>query len=218
MCAAGDVGRHRVFDLLSGLATKSLVLADTGDPAPRYRLLETVRSYAREGLVAAGELDEVRQRHASWCVQLIEQGIRTDDGAAWILDNQEDEDNLRAALAWSLEDGRAELALRLVKGLMLFWEGSGCFSDAREWLRRALAGSESAPAELRAVALHDIGFVAFMLGDFDAARAHLWGSLALWAEVGDPIGSERTQGLLAFVSTFGAGSTSVEELEDGLRT
>src|ERR1041385_1196546 len=53
-----------VLDLLSRLVDKSLVMSD-GDFAGerRYRLIETVRQYARERLVEAEAADRLRERH-----------------------------------------------------------------------------------------------------------------------------------------------------------
>jgi predicted ATPase/DNA-binding CsgD family transcriptional regulator len=216
VCVGGVVDRHQVLDLLSGLIAKSLVLADTTGTVARYWMLETVRRFAAEGLAGAGEASDVSDRHAVWCIKLVAQAAHSDDDAAWVVENQLEEDNLRAAMLWALAEGRAELALRLASGLMVFWEGSGRFGEARGCLARALAGSESAPHGLRAVALHDIGFASFMVGDVDAARDYLCESLAEWEKGGDTAGAERTQGLLAFVSTFGDGPTGVEELEADL--
>ena len=214
VCIGGEVDRHQVLDLLSGLVARSLVVADTGGATARYRLLETVRHYAAEGL-SGKEAVEVGRRHADWCAQMVEHGIEADDDA-WLAENQIELDNARAALEWCLDRGEAELALRLVAGLMVFWEGCGRFGEARDCLLRVLATATSAPAALRATALHDAGFAEFMLGDFDAARGHLCESLTLWGEVGDPAAAERTQGLLAFVSTFGDDPISVDELESDL--
>ncbi|MGI8984690.1 MAG: tetratricopeptide repeat protein [Acidimicrobiales bacterium] len=215
VCVGGEVDRHQMLDLLSGLVAKSLVVADTGGTTARYRLLETVRHYAAEGL-AATEATEVGRRHAAWCVEMVEFGAEEEDATDWLAENQVELDNARAALNWCLTEGETELALRLVGGLMVFWEGSGHFGEARDHLLRVLAASGSAPAALRATALHDTGFAEFMLGDFKAALDHLRESLAVSAEGGDPAAAERTQGLLAFVSTFGDNPTSVEELEENL--
>lgn len=213
VCAGGRVDRHQVLGVLSALVAKSLVVADTGGRSARYRLLETVRHYAAGGLSAAGDDMETGERHASWCVELVEQWTEADDEAGRLAARELEQDNVRTALEWCLARGRAEPALRLAAGQMLYWQDSGRFGEAREWLARVLATSEAAPVALRAGALHDAGFAAFMLGDFEAAGGHLRASLALWAEGGDPEAGKRTQGLLGVVSTFGDGPTDVEELE-----
>ena len=69
--APGDpVAAADVLDLLTGLVDKSLVLAEARAEAQRYRLLETLRQYAAERLLQAGEAAAVRARHAAWCLAL----------------------------------------------------------------------------------------------------------------------------------------------------
>ena len=62
--------RADVLDLLTGLVDKSLVLAEARGAEERYRLLETLRQYAEERLLQAGEAAAVRDRHAAWCLDL----------------------------------------------------------------------------------------------------------------------------------------------------
>lgn len=216
VCVGGEVDRHRVLDLLSALVATSLVAADTTGRTARYRLLETVRYYAADGLTATGDTNEWSERHAAWCVELVEEGIETEDEAVRLAVMDLEQDNVRAALEWSLAQERVEVALRLAGGQMRYWQGSGRFTEAREWLTRVLDASGSAPAALRAAARHDVGFASLMLGDFRAARDHLHHSVSLWAEAGDPAAGVRTRGLLTFVSTFGDGPVSVDDLEHNL--
>ena len=85
---------------LGSLVTKSLVhVVEDGDRF-RYRLLETVRLYATDKLVAAGEADELRERHAHWVLEsmaaipLVQRWFGDDRGRV-------DVDDVRAALEWS---------------------------------------------------------------------------------------------------------------------
>jgi len=72
--AGGDgIERSSVLDLLSRLVAKSLVVSAPGPTgAVRYRLLETVRQYARERLDRSGEFSAVCTRHREWFVACIE--------------------------------------------------------------------------------------------------------------------------------------------------
>ena len=79
-----------MLDLLSRLVDKSLVVVDEQpDGTARYRLLETLRQYAREKLAADGEAGAtaVRDRHLAWCRPLAEQAAPELHGprlvAAW---------------------------------------------------------------------------------------------------------------------------------------
>ena len=65
----GGIPEDRVLDLLSSLVDKSLVVFRDG----RHRLLEPVRQYAGQKLEESGEHEQVRQRHALWCLKLSEE-------------------------------------------------------------------------------------------------------------------------------------------------
>src|SRR4030095_16160100 len=67
ICAGGNLERYDVLDLLTQLVNKSLVVPDSeSDSEVRYRLLETIRQYARERLLEAGGSDKVRERHLDY--------------------------------------------------------------------------------------------------------------------------------------------------------
>ena len=81
---AGDPGdpveAGDVLDLLTGLVDKSLVLAEARGAEERYRLLETLRQYAEERLLQAGEAAPLRDRHAAWCLALRARARRRGGG------------------------------------------------------------------------------------------------------------------------------------------
>jgi class 3 adenylate cyclase len=129
VCPSGSVEASGILDVLTSLVDKSLVLADMQRGAARYRLLETVRQYARDRLMDAGEDAEVRTRHRAWCLTLVEQGgpeLRGPRQRIWLQRFEVEQDNLRAALVWDREDPRGA-GLRIVFELGLFWflRGSG---------------------------------------------------------------------------------------------
>jgi predicted ATPase len=72
VCAGDGIELQDVLDLLSELVDKSLVVADVaGDGTARYRLLETMREYARERLASTGTLRSVARRHAEYFVGFV---------------------------------------------------------------------------------------------------------------------------------------------------
>ncbi len=101
-----ECGDTQVLTLLAGLVEQSLVAVEPADEG-RFRLLEPVRQYAEQLLEQHGESQQAHQEHATWCLLLAEQAEATlgSVGAdAWWLDRLEAEhDNLRAALAWILQ-------------------------------------------------------------------------------------------------------------------
>jgi non-specific serine/threonine protein kinase len=96
-----------VLDLLDSLVDRSLVLVDEVREGLRYRLLETVREYAREKLTASGDLTVVRDRHRDWYLQLGERSaaevLGPGGGALWSARLEAELDNIRAVLAWCFE-------------------------------------------------------------------------------------------------------------------
>jgi non-specific serine/threonine protein kinase len=111
VCAGGDVEGAAVLDLLTSLFDKSLVAVDQSDSRFRYRLLETVRQYARERLVESGGAEAIRERHRDYFVALAEEADNKLLGAeqADSLRLLEDEhDNLRSALEWSHVEAPAQ--------------------------------------------------------------------------------------------------------------
>ncbi len=114
-----------VLDVLGRLVAKSLVVADRPDDGTmRYRLLETIREYARDRLVESGCEREVRDRHAAHFAELCataEPNLRGRDQLLWIARLDAEEDNLRAALSWALEREDAATALSLCMNLSWHW-------------------------------------------------------------------------------------------------
>ena len=134
--------QNDVLDLLSTLIDKSLVLVEAS--GERYRLLETIRQFARERLQASGEEAALRERHFDWYLRLvtrIEPSLAGGPQQKLALDALEaDHDNVRAALAWSLEaPERADSALRLCGVLYRFWSRRGYWREGYTACMKALA-------------------------------------------------------------------------------
>jgi non-specific serine/threonine protein kinase len=182
-----ELDQAQVLDLLSGLARHSLVQVDDDQRAARYCLLETVRQYAAEHLVASGEVREVRARHLWWCVVLAEKAeplLRGPAQGQWLDRLEREHDNLRAALAWSMRQrGEPAAAVELAGALWRFWWAHGHLAEGRAWL--ALARGCPAPAHRRARVLKGEGNLAIEQLDLPQARALHEESLALYREFGD---------------------------------
>ncbi len=185
VCAAGEVETFEVLDHLTRLVEKSLVFRQ----ADMYRILETVRGYARERSLEAGESEGAYARHRDWYLELVRQAapafFRGPESAPWLDRLEAEHDNLRAALAWSItEPGGAAAALELVAGLWRFWEIRGYLVEGRQWLDRVLALSADI-SPLRADALTGAGILAAAQGDHVAAVRYHEQSLRLHQELGN---------------------------------
>ncbi len=189
----------KLLEPLSSLVDKSLVVARPGpEGTVRYRLLETLREYARARLMERGEAELLQRRHATFFLELVEQAepaLAGPEQPAWLARLELEHDNLRGALRWALEsrDPEAgELGLRLATALWRFWEIRGHASEGRRWLEQALARAPAARHQegvrLRAKALTAAGNLARDQDDYERAAALHEASLTLWRELDDQQG------------------------------
>jgi len=212
--------RTDVLDLLTRLVDKSLVVAELDAAGTeRYLLLETLRQYAHERLVARRGLEEIRRRHAAYYLDMaVEAGHRLlgADQVEWLDRLDRDHDNLHAALSWAIQRGDAELGMRMAVGLAYFWYFRGHFSEARA-LRDAVLALPVRPdlAALRAELLQGAGLLALQLGNHDAARAFLDEGVTIARRVNDRgllVATLATQGFVARVRCeYGAARSALEE-------
>ncbi len=186
--AEGDTEQGDVFDVISRLVEKSLLVAETrGRGRVRYRMLEPIRQYSREKLEESGEAEEVRRRHASFFLALAEEAepkLRGPEDVEWLERLEVEHDNMRAALSWARERREDEVALRLAGALGWFWQPHGHYSEGRKWLKGALAKANGASAAARAKALHRLGSLTWAQGDFDRAGALAQEGLKLSEQAG----------------------------------
>ena len=186
---AGDgIETYAVLDLLAQLVDKSLVLVEDQHGDLRYRLLETIRQYAREKLIEAGEEIRSRDRHLAFFLRLAEETepvVRATQDRRVLDELEEEYDNLRVALEWSLAPPQpAGAVLRLSGALAWFWWVRGYHDEGCHWLARALAvPSDRSAARMKA--LHGAGWLAHHRRDAATARALLRESLAIARELDD---------------------------------
>ncbi|MCC6170273.1 MAG: tetratricopeptide repeat protein [Caldilineaceae bacterium] len=211
VCAVGD---DAGFDVLAGVTTlldQNLVRQVEGpDGEARFTMLETIREYALEQLIASGEKEAIGRRHAAFFLALAEEAdprLRGPEPATWLQRLEADTPNLRAALAWLLREDEAdpldrEWGMRLAGALSWFWHLRTRFDEARNWSDRALAlGDTAGQVAVQARALQAAGLAAQMQGDFSYARIRFEQSLALWRELENRWGIAFTLGWLAWVET-----------------
>jgi non-specific serine/threonine protein kinase len=186
-----DDGSVDLLPTLAVLADKSLLqVSEEPDGEPRFRWLETIRSFAVDHLTVAGELPIARRRHAEHYVavaEAAESALMGRDISRTLDALERDYDNFRAVFHWALEADRDDLGLglRLAGAMYRFWNLRGHLAEARQWLDRALPGSEDQPVVVRAKALNAAGVLAGMQRDDDRAEVYFAESLALWRAVSD---------------------------------
>ncbi len=193
--AEAMMGQSDAFDGLASLVDKSLVrrmpasLATRGNAAPRYDMLETIREFGLEQLVASGEEFSVRSTHARFFCEIAEAAQLVGPDEASELDRLETEHaNLREALTWALDAEERVIALRLAAKLGQFWLRRGHLTEGRAWLERALALAPEPEPELRAGTLNALGELHKDAGAFDDARRCFQLAEQLARSVADKVG------------------------------
>lgn len=186
-----------VLDVLSQLEAKSLLVADQERGAEaRYRLLETIRQYAREKLLETGEGEAVRDRHLAYFVAQAERAepeLAGPDQVAWLIRLELDLDNTRAALEWALERD-VDAGVRLAAALGRFWDAHGHCREGADWLAQLLQRpADAAHPRVRAMALAVRSALRVTLGEFDESRSDAEAALEMFRAEGDQRGEALCQ-------------------------
>src|SRR5262249_39304814 len=144
------------------------------------------------------------RRHGAYYLALAERAepeLRGPRQIAWLERLDAENDNVRAALAWSAENGEVELGLRGGAGLWRYWQTRSLNGEGRERLERllALGPSEVAPA-VRADALATTGRLAFITSDHAAAQKYFEESLPVHRELRSVPWSPMTVSILGLIA------------------
>jgi predicted ATPase len=169
--AAEDVCRDPSFntlDVLSSLAEKSLIAIDHPSGSVRFRMLETVRAFALEKLAASDELTEMQGRHASYFLEFAQYARGQIEGvnqAEWLRRTEFDNENLRLAVAWFLENHDVESLARLAYALRRYWRFHDQVAENRAWMERIFPETEWIDPDVRARFLLALAFAEFESGN-----------------------------------------------------
>jgi tetratricopeptide (TPR) repeat protein len=205
------------MDVLTHLVDKSLVNVERAQgQETRYRMLETIRQYAREKLIESGEEAALRQRHLSYYVQLAERAepeLVSFDQFAWLDRLEAEFDNIRSALNWSLITNIAS-GLCLASALRLFWVNSTHLRESSDYLARLLQPSTSQAVSLpiRAKALAVQADLMSWRNEAAQSQQLAEESLALCRTVGDAQGETLALLTLARVLGFQGRANEAQQL------
>jgi len=189
-CAWGEIQREDVLDLLSSLVSKSLVVAETlqGSEA-RYRLLETIRQYAQEKLRASEDWVSAHEHYLACFLRLTEEvapKLHEQYQHLWLDWLEAEHDNIRAALAWALEQQRIEAGMRIGTALYSFWQTRAYIREGYAWYERFLHQTDdSVPLAVHVNALTWSSVMASFLGDAVTATARGQEAVALCEAAGE---------------------------------
>jgi len=169
--AVGTVdGDLDAVDTLASLLSQSLILIDESDPAePRFRMLNTIRAYARGQLAERGEADATIIRLTRYLARFVETVQDTLQGpdhraASERLDLERDE--IRSAVDWALQTDDAETVGRLLSPLFIYWWSRGLLPMTSELAEQAAAlpSAASLPPYASALLLGARGISMVMIG------------------------------------------------------
>jgi predicted ATPase/DNA-binding winged helix-turn-helix (wHTH) protein len=215
VCAFGEIAPDSVFDLLTGLVGKSLVLADTSGPATRYRMLQTTHQFAADMRIGARE-PEPRARMASYILSLFTRAeadwptLGTDQ---WLALYGDDTGNFRAAVDWAFTAGEPALGVALVACAGALADEKSLHADLRRWVELALQHvTEATDSRTAATILYLRTALEKRLGAYtlppERARA-----IELFRRAGDDVGLSRALRQTAMAMAMpGAMNPNVESM------
>lgn len=139
VCVGGAVEQWEVLELLTTLTEKSLLLV-ASDNEPRYRMLETIKQYAGDRLVEAGEADSTRRAHLTYFTELAataEPRLRRADQLEWLATLETEHDNITLAMRGALAAGDTPGAMRLAAAAGWYWWLGGHKAEGMELVTAA---------------------------------------------------------------------------------
>ena len=178
-------------DQLERLVEQSLVTRQSNGSSDemRFTMLETVREFSFERLVAAGEVDDARARHATYYLGLSEslaQTLQLFQSQKNLAPLAAERDNLRLALIWFDERGDTDALLRLNVALYGLSFAPGLYRERLQSLERALDRSGDRASAARVQALAAAGMLTIFQGEYARAVTYATEGLTLAQELGDP--------------------------------
>jgi predicted ATPase len=207
------------LDALGALVGHSLLLRhDDPDGDVRFSMLQTVREYALEQLFNDPDHPRLRERHASYYLDVARSAAAKSQADAELDVIGADHDNMRAALTWWLEradDGSVEAAtqaLELANALGRYWYTHGHVLEGGEWLERALSAAVSAPEDVRSHALRQLGVMMDQQGRLESARELFEEALAYFRTTDDRAGQASCLNSLGIVARSLKDVDAAEEL------
>ena len=185
-----------VVNALAALVDHSLLRTVTVRRDVRFLMLETVRSYAAS-LLTDEESDLAHERALRYVVDIavaVDLEARGPRQGEWLDRADEELDNVRALLRWSLDHGDANSAASIAASLLPFWLRRGPLGEGERWLELSLMEAERLSHPILAVTLHSAGRVARHRGDIERAEQWLRESVGVFERLGDEVGRARALG------------------------
>ncbi|MGH2456807.1 MAG: ATP-binding protein, partial [Candidatus Limnocylindria bacterium] len=215
----GGIDGDDVLDLVAALAEQSLLQVVQRQGSARYRLLETIRVYARQRLSELDDPARVRGRHLAFHVGLAglaQAGLNGGPPEPWMARLAADLDDLRAAMDWAAESGDLRGLVGITEPIVRFWFERGLSREVHRRLHD-VAAAPGTPDEERVRGLTTAAALA--LAGWDPAGAYRSASKAvnalrttdLGCAVALGLGQRAFSGVLSGLSTSEQVGTDVEQ-------
>jgi predicted ATPase len=189
-----------VLDPMAALVDHSLLRQIETDAEPRYGMLETIGEYGLERLTDAGEAEAMAGAHARWFLgRAIELSPGFTAGPEGLDEIESELDNVRAALHWTMEQGRTQEALAAAAALWRFWHLRGHLREGLAVCEEVvtLPGADE-PTEACAGALYAHASLKYWQGDTEQALEGYLGSLEAATAAGATAREAEAQFALAY--------------------
>jgi predicted ATPase/serine/threonine protein kinase len=192
----GDELGLDVLDGLASLVDKSMLRQkEQLKTEKRFKMLETIREFGHEQLLASGGAEALQRRHALFFLDLVERAeplLTGPEQVVWLERLESEHNNLRAALRWAADCAEKEVGLRMATAMYRFWEVRGHQSEGRDWLVQLLKDNHGASNPVRARAFLRAGGLERDHGNYEQALLLFQNGLALYQELGDKWGVAAT--------------------------
>ncbi|MBV9233343.1 MAG: hypothetical protein JO030_04815 [Candidatus Eremiobacteraeota bacterium] len=206
VCALTD-DRLRLLDDLGSLVDKSMIVLESSNGAPRYRLLEPIREYAYQKLDESGALPDAQALHGrAVCAMAEDWYDEWDHGppADWLARIQRDVANLRAALRWCVEQANdLPVGARVAAAATIAFLRQGFLNEGALWCHRVLATASPLPPPVEARLRYGLSMLFSSLGDDSKCLAEAVHAVSLYRVTDDTRGLARALSQVASRLAFG---------------
>jgi len=211
--AGGSIESQEVLQVMTQLVAKSLVTANHhADREPRFHLHESIRQYAHEKLLEAGEQENIHSQLLNYFLDLSEQAepaLHGPDQIEWYSRLTDERDNLRVALAHASRPDAStadlEAGLSISARLVDYWVASD-YREALHWSTEFTQNPASQSFPLaRAKALMTQGWLLWSMQQFEAVRSIAEECLTVFRSYSDQIGEYDALILMGNMQHFAGG-------------
>jgi predicted ATPase/class 3 adenylate cyclase len=201
VAGSDDPDDFAVMDLLHSLVRKSLLVVDRSADRIRFSMLETIRQFAEEQLVAGGEADSVRTAHTRHFadreaeILALWDSPRQRESYTWFFTELA---NLRTAFRWGADRGDLDAAATIATyaGILGFTLE---YHEPVAWAEQLIEAAR-AVNHPRLASLYVVGALSWMTGRIDDSLTYVDAGIAMRIAPGEvPFGFD---GLLGGVYTL----------------